>query len=242
MIHVSLALPAWAAIATPGESIRVLSERSLAFPAPAASTPPVTPVAPAASTAPTSPATPATQAAAKPASPLLYVELTAVVIADAGWQIAEAQQAITEALPILVQCGVALQSLKLIEVAAPAAYRDLAPQTARLLTSRLAPARPAIFFVRTTRMRPAFEAEAFGAGNTRTRPELINTVWVTRSAPDLPETLAHELFHVIANSGEHSDDEANLMHDSTAPGRRQLTPAQCVVLRENGRVNRLLRD
>ena len=177
-----------------------------------------------------------------PAHASLHFDLTAIVIEATGWQTADAQQALTEALPILAQCGIAPQRVKLVQVSTPAGYRDLAPQAARHLTSLLAPTRPALFFVKNTRMRPAFAAEAFGFGNTRTRPELVNTVWVTRDAPDLPETLAHELFHVIANSGEHSSDETNLMHDHTAPGRRRLTHAQCTELREAGLKNRLLRN
>ncbi len=177
-----------------------------------------------------------------PAQASLHFDLTAIVIEDTGWQTTDAQQALTQALPILAQCGIAPQRIKLIRVSTPAGYRDLAPQTARHLTSLLAPARPALFFVRNTRMRPAFEAEAFGLGNTRTRPELVHTVWVTRGAPDLPETLAHELFHVIANSGEHSSDDTNLMYDHTAPGRRRLTHAQCTTLREAGLKSRLLRN
>ncbi len=218
MIHVSLALPAWCADDASIESIRVMYERVVELP-------------------PTMAALDTT-----PASGILHFELMAVVLDSTGWQIEDARQAIMLALPILAQCAVAAQRVKLVQIATPAAYRDLSPQASRQLAAHLAPARPAIFFVRNTRMRQPFEAEAFGLDNTRMRPELVNTVWVTRSAPDLPETLAHELFHVIANSGAHSDDKTNLMHDQTAPGRQQLTPAQCAALRASGQINRLLRN
>ena len=226
MIHVSLASPVWCAEDVRSEGIKVMSERTVELLAklPATST-----------------SEGVTAAGAVPAGAALHFELTAVVIDGTGWQIADAQQAITQALPILAQCGVAPQRIRLVQIAAPEAYRDLSPQASRQLAAQLAPARPAIFFVRNTRMRPPFEAEAFGIGNTRARPELVSTIWVTRSAADLPETLAHELFHVIANSGEHSEHEANLMYDRTAPGRHQLTPAQCSTLRETGQQNRLLR-
>lgn len=214
MIHVSLALPAWGAEQTQSGAIRVVAESMLALTAPAASVNGST----------------------------LHLDLTAILLEDAGWQAAEVQRALADALPILAQCGVAARQVKLLRVATPALYRNLSPQGSRLLAAHLAPVRPAVFFVRDTRMRPAFDAEAFGLGNTRTRPELAHTVWVTRSAPDLPETLAHELFHVIANTGEHSDDAANLMHERTAPQRRQLTPRQCASLRETGLKNRLLRE
>ena len=217
MIHVSLALPAWCVDEARSEGIQVISERTMELPPPAAG-------------------------GIAPPDTELHFDLTAIVIKDTGWQTVDVRQALAQALPILAQCGIAPQRIKFVQVATPVVYRDLAPQAARQLAAQLAPTRPALFFVRNTRMRPAFEAEAFGLGNTRTRPELVNTVWVTRSAPDLPETLAHELFHVIANSGEHSGDETNLMYDHTAPGRQQLTPAQCTTLREAGLKNRLLRN
>ena len=110
----------------------------------------------------------------------------------------------------------------------------------RIVDAITHPARPAVFFVARTRNEPAFDAEAFGAGNTQTRMELRDTIWITRGTPDLPEAIAHELFHVLANSGGHSEDRSNLMHQATAPGRRQLTAAQCALMVDTARKNKLL--
>jgi hypothetical protein len=105
------------------------------------------------------------------------------------------------------------------------------------LVRRLQVAKPAVFFVRDTRHPTAFEAEAFGTGNTRTRPELAGTVWLTENVRDLPVALAHELVHVLADSGAHSDLPNNLMREETAPGNRWLTAEQCEATRTSGERN-----
>jgi len=102
---------------------------------------------------------------------------------------------------------------------------------------RMRPAKPAAFFVRDTRHRPAYDAEAFGTGNTRNRPELAGTVWITLDTRDLPIALAHELAHVLMDSGEHSDEPGNLMRDDTAPANTALTAAQCERMRSRGGAN-----
>jgi hypothetical protein len=102
------------------------------------------------------------------------------------------------------------------------------------------PAKPAVFFVRDSWHVPVFDAEAFGSGNTATRPELAFTVWITAHIRDLPVALAHELAHVLMDSGEHSVDPGNLMRDETAPGNTFLTPAQCARMTETGERNGLL--
>lgn len=115
--------------------------------------------------------------------------------------------------------------------------RDLFTPLARQLVRRLQPAKPAVFFVRDTRNRPAFEGEAFGRGNTRTRPELAGTVWLTESSRDLPVALAHELAHVLMDSGEHAEEPGNLMREDTSPENTRLSPAQCERMRRNGTAN-----
>ncbi len=168
------------------------------------------------------------------------LDLTAVLIEDTGWSEAEAVAGITEAVAILAQCGLHPGRLTLLRVSVPDRFRDLSPQASRILAAQIKTSRPTLYFVRNTRNRPAFDAEAFGAGNTVTRPELTGSVWITRQAADLPETIAHELFHVLANSGAHSEDRASLMHRETAPGRRGLTALQCAAMLDAALQNRLM--
>jgi hypothetical protein len=65
-------------------------------------------------------------------------------------------------------------------------------------------------------------------------------VWITAGIRDLPIALAHELVHVLSDSGAHSDAPGNLMNDETAPGNTQLTSAQCSRIVATGEANGLL--
>lgn len=177
---------------------------------------------------------------AQEAAPLAKLAVNAVLVEDTGWQEDTVMAGITSAVAIFEQCGISSGGIVLSRVRTLPTMRDLFTPASRRLAAEVNPARPAVFFLARNRNDPAFDAEAFGAGNTRTRMELRDTVWITRDTPDLPEAIAHELFHVLANSGEHSDDPINLMHEATAPGRRQLTAAQCAVMVDTARKNKLL--
>jgi hypothetical protein len=99
-----------------------------------------------------------------------------------------------------------------------------------------------VFFVEDTRNDPAFDAEAVGRANSTRRPELVNTVWVAHGARDLPFALAHELVHVLSDSGKHTDEPRNLMRSETAPENTQLNAAQCERMRSRGAANGLLQN
>jgi hypothetical protein len=97
-----------------------------------------------------------------------------------------------------------------------------------------------VIFARDTKMQEAFTGEAFGLGNTRTRPWLNNSVWLMPDIEDEGIALAHELFHVIANSGEHIEASENLMQSRTDAKALTLTPGQCRRAQMRGVANRLL--
>jgi len=102
-------------------------------------------------------------------------------------------------------------------------------------------AKPAVYLVRHTKSRPAFDAEAIGRGNSRTRPEIADTVWMTAATRDPGIALAHELAHVLMDSGEHSEEQGNLMREETSPRNTTLTAEQCARVREAGSRNGLLK-
>jgi hypothetical protein len=136
---------------------------------------------------------------------------------------------------------VALARAELMLIAAPARYRDFHTPDSRELARTLQLPKPTIYFVADTRQQPAFEAEAIGRGNSGTRPELRDTVWVTRSARDIEIVVAHELAHVLMDSGAHSEEPENLMREDTTLGNRRLSAAQCMRLRETATANDLLK-
>ena len=173
-------------------------------------------------------------------TPSHHLRLTLAYFEGGGWAPDAIHAAIRRSAQILAQCGVALVQAELVLIDAPLRYRDFHSPVSRELARALPLGKPTIYFVAGTRQHPAFDAEAIGRGNSRTRPELADTVWVTRGTRDLGIAIAHELAHVLMNSGEHLEEQGNLMRDGTAPENTRLSEAQCVRLRETGTANGLL--
>lgn len=142
---------------------------------------------------------------------------------------------------ILGQCGVAVARAELVLLDAPSRYREFSTPVSRELARALSLGKPTIYFVAGTRQHPAFDAEAIGRGNSGSRPELRDTVWVARGAHNLGILLAHELAHVLMDSGEHTMEPGNLMREDTAAQNTVLSGAQCSRLRETATSNGLLR-
>lgn len=168
------------------------------------------------------------------------LRLTLAYFGD-DWTPDAIQSALREGAAILAQCKIGMTQADLVRVDAPARFRDYYTPVSRELAQALALPRPTIYFVAGTRQQPAFEAEAIGRGNSGSRPELRDTVWVTRGARDLGIVLAHELAHVLMDSGAHSAEPGNLMREDTRPGSTRLDGAQCERLRKTASANGLLR-
>ena len=173
--------------------------------------------------------------------PQLTLPLTVVMIEGSGWTRDRADAALREAGAILVQCGVRLERGDPVVLSVAPDLMDFSTPAARELARAHPVARPAVYLVRDTRSRPAFDAEAIGRGNSRTRPEIADTVWMTAAARDPGIALAHELAHVLMDGGEHSEEQGNLMRDETSARNTSLTAAQCARLRGTGRANGLLK-
>ena len=175
-----------------------------------------------------------------PGSPSHELRLTLAYLEGSGWLPEVIVIAAQESARILGQCGVALRSADLVRVAAPSRYHDFRTPVSRQLAATLQLGKPTVYFVAGTRQQPAFDAEAIGRGNSRSRPELADSVWITRGTRDLGIALAHELAHVLMDSGEHSEEPGNLMRDETAPGNTRILDGQCVRLRGTGSAHGLL--
>ena len=158
------------------------------------------------------------------------------------WSQEEIAAAVTESGRLLAQCGVALAGAQLHTVQAPRRLHVYITAASRELLRRLPVRKPAIFFVDDTRNDPPFDAEAIGRANAAARPELTDTVWIAHGARDLPQALAHELVHLLSDSGAHSDAPENLMRAETSPRNTRLTRAQCEAVRSRGAKAGLLTD
>ena len=175
-----------------------------------------------------------------PSPSALELRLTLAYLDSSGWTPESIATAANDSARILGQCGLELKTVELIRVAAPSRFHDFLTPMSRQLAAALQLHKPTVYFIAGTRQLPAFDAEAIGRGNSRSRPELRDTVWITRGTRDLGIAMTHELVHVLMDSGEHSEEPGNLMRDETAPGNSQLSLAQCARLRERGTANGLL--
>jgi hypothetical protein len=176
----------------------------------------------------------------QPLTPTHTLELVFAYFPDAGWSPQILIDAARTAAAILRQCEILVSTLELHRLEGEARFHYYATSRSRELARRLPLRRPTVYFIAETLQRPAFDAEAIGRGNSKTRPELADTVWITRDARDLELVLAHELAHVLMDSGEHVEEPANLMRAETAPGNTQLDAAQCTRLRDTAVAHGLL--
>jgi len=167
--------------------------------------------------------------------------LSVVHLDGSGWQPEPVLHALRQATAILSQCGVGIVGVEWVSLATQPHYLDFSTPLARELVRLHPVAKPAIYLVRDTANRRAYDAEAFGRANSPTRPELADTIWVTVGARDLGIVFAHELAHVLMDSGEHSNEPGNLMRSETAPANTALSVTQCTRLRDTARENGLLR-
>ena len=158
-----------------------------------------------------------------------------VMILDERWSEGEVSKVLDQAQTLLVNSGIRFSDVQLRQIRAPSYLRDLEAGASRTLmdTVRLSGAerRVTVVFARDTRMSAPYDAEAFGKGNTRSRAWLTDSVWLTLALQDRDIALAHELFHVLSNSGNHVQTSGNLMLNRTTGNNRTLEPEQCELAR-----------
>lgn len=160
-----------------------------------------------------------------------------VLVLDDQWETQQVTQTLDAAHEILSQCNLTFTGVQIRSVQIPDYLKDLETGASKTLMDAIrysgAQRRVTVVFARDTRMNQPFDAEAFGKGNTRSRPWLTDSVWLTLALRDRGIGLAHELFHVLANSGEHNEMPGNLMLRRTTGSNRTLTASQCEFMRLN---------
>ena len=157
---------------------------------------------------------------------------TLVVLDGAGWQLDAIREATGKAARILAQCGIDMPEVTVRVVEAPERARIFRYDWSTQLVSELAPHKPAVFFVEDTLHEVGFDVDAvaLGRSNSRKHRKLADTVWITATMEDLDIGLAHELYHSLADSGQHDPDAANLMHERTNGENTLLRGSQCLRL------------
>lgn len=153
--------------------------------------------------------------------------LSLVWIEHAGWTLDELPGVIASAAGVLRQCDLRLGSVTIELMRLPRRQRYFDTATAMALMRTAAIATPAVWFMRDTLQQPAFDAQAIGRSNLGGRAPLLNTVWMTSQLEQPGVALAHELYHIIANTGGHVPEPDNLMHSHTSAAGTRLTDWQC---------------
>lgn len=173
-------------------------------------------------------------------APSRSLDLNVVSVSGSGWQRPAVRAMLRDASAILAQCGVAFGNLSLHELAAPERLRYFTLETALTLVGAHPYAKPTAYLVADTRRPEPFDAETFAPANSAGHPLLVDTVWITRGTPHPGHALAHELVHLLTNSGTHSAQPGNLMREQTAPENARLSPEQCAQILRAGAARGLL--
>ena len=179
---------------------------------------------------------PAAPADDRPRLPLEVLQL------EPRWSRERIEAALETALAILGQCGIAAGEVAIHAVDAADYLRDLSVGGAYTLLGAEPGEHARVLFARDTRRQVQYTAEAFGLGNTPMRPWLANSVWLMLDVDDPGVALAHELYHVLANNGEHVTEPGNLMQGETRPDGTGLTTAQCRLALDHAIAQGLLRQ
>ena len=167
-----------------------------------------------------------------------------IVALDNRWTKSRINEALEQVNSIYRQCDMGVTTTELIRVDGAPYLANLSPGSALTLHRHLnrlhkEAAPVTVFFANDTDMQVAFDAEAFGIGNTNNRPWMRNTVWISEITQHSGNALAHELFHVLANNGNHNELTDNLMRDRTGVSNVALTASQCEAAIRNARTNEL---
>jgi len=165
---------------------------------------------------------------------------TLAYFTDTNWNLEAIRGHARQAAAILRACNIVMPEVTILELNGPPAYRYWQEQTSIELVNALALPTPTAYFVRDTLQVDAYDAEAIGKRNSAGRPGLRYTLWLTEALPEPGIALAHELAHLLMDSGRHVDHPGNLMQDRTDPANTTLTPEQCRSMVETGTANGLL--
>lgn len=165
---------------------------------------------------------------------------TFVYFEGTAWDLDGLRSHTRQAGQILKQCGIFMFGVDVYRLQGPDMFRYFRDRTAKELVRRMRFPKPTVYLVRDTLQKDAYEAEAIGKGNSRTRPTLRYTIWVTESLTDPGIGLAHELVHILMDSGRHVDLPRNLMREETSADNTELTREQCSEMTRIGVANTLL--
>lgn len=157
------------------------------------------------------------------------LNINIILLEKSGWTLTRTRDAIAQAQEIYRQCNIGL-SFTLYHYKVPDYMLDFHSLSAKTLIDMAGHDGLNVFMVRDTRRLEAFGGEAFGKRNTRRMPWLENTSWLISGQRDNGIILAHEIFHILTDSGAHTKQPGNLMNANTHPDNIHLSSDQCKLL------------
>lgn len=169
------------------------------------------------------------------------LSLNVVLLEGSGWNQTETSSMLTTASKILEQCGIGIKEAQLYIYLVPHHMLNPRIEAARQLVSILNLSTPLLVLAATTPSPERFGGEVFGTGNTRNRPELRHSAWISSATHDRDALLARLLVIMLRNSPAASSDPDNLLYGTeSASTRTTLDSAQCNEVRKNGEQEKLL--
>lgn len=164
----------------------------------------------------------------KPSIVNATISPTFVILSRGGWAVEDTLSGTKRALSILAQCGIYADRIDIVLIDAPDDLSSFSDARAKALLRQLSVSRPAVFFVKENRQPKKFEFEVVAEGNSRTRPELRNTVWIVRHARDVGEGLARMFMYMFMNNYELSNTPGSLFFsDHTSYENASINADQC---------------
>ncbi|MFQ6023101.1 MAG: S8 family serine peptidase [Acidiferrobacterales bacterium] len=157
-----------------------------------------------------------------------------------AWNSSNLRSATVQAAHLLSQCGIFIPRIVIHQLQGRDVFRYFRNATAKALIAQLPLSKPTVYFVRDTLQRDAYDAEAIGKANSTGRSSLMYTIWMTEEIRDPGIALAHELVHILMDSGEHVELSGNLMQADTSPDNVKLAATQCERIKSTGVQNGLL--
>jgi hypothetical protein len=138
------------------------------------------------------------------------------------------------------QCAIRTDSVTVHWFDGPSRFRHYLQDQAVELSRQSGFGKPTVYFLKDSLERDRYDAVSFGRSNSRARPTLSDTIWITSHLPNLAVGLAHELAHILMDSGEHTMEPGNLMLERTAENNIRITRDQCERITTVGKANGLL--
>ena len=165
-----------------------------------------------------------------------------VFFEDGAWDMATAFSGMRRTLDILGQCGIVADKLNVYVVRAPTRLTDFSDSLARELVPRLNISRPAVYFVRDSLQPRKLEYEVIANANSKSRPELRDTLWILAGARDLGEGTARTLMYMLMDRYEINKVAGSLFYsDQTNLDNSRIDEDQCSLALRTGQSNGLLK-